>query len=234
MVAEAYANAKKAMFVFQQNVISVEGAELIAELAILSGHIGSPRDGILEIKPKNNSQGLVDLGIKMGSETMEGVKGLIIFGEDPVDYDFSNLEFLGVSDTHMTDTAKKADVVIPGTGFACASGTFTNTERRLLPVEPAIDEDVDLYNWEIAAELAHVFEVDFDFEDEYTISKEMNNENPIYRYAVEGEISGGVLAPLKPEFIPAGKGKLVDELISTDALMRVTASRIPDVTDPLA
>lgn len=234
MVAEAYANAKKAMFVFQQNVISVEGAELIAELAILSGHIGSPRDGILEIKPKNNSQGLVDLGIKMGSEAMEGVKGLIIFGEDPVDYDFSNLEFLGVSDTHMTDTAKKADVVIPGTGFACASGTFTNTERRLLPVEPAIDEDVDLYNWEIAAELAHVFEVDFDFEDEYTISKEMNNENPIYRYAVEGEISGGVLAPLKPEFIPAGKGKLVDELISTDALMRVTASRIPDVTDPLA
>ena len=43
-----------------------------------------------------------------------------------------------VSDTHMTETAKKADVVIPGTGFASTDGTFTNTERRLQQVSQAI------------------------------------------------------------------------------------------------
>ena len=54
--AEAYANAKKAMIVFQQNVVSEDAAALIADIALLSGHIGTPRDGILEVKAKNNSQ----------------------------------------------------------------------------------------------------------------------------------------------------------------------------------
>ena len=53
---DAYANAKKAMIVFQQNVLSTEAAIMIGNIALLSGHIGSPRDGILQIKEKNNSQ----------------------------------------------------------------------------------------------------------------------------------------------------------------------------------
>ncbi len=42
-----------------------------------SGHIGTPRDGILQVKAKNNSQGLVDLGIHAGAEALEGVKALV-------------------------------------------------------------------------------------------------------------------------------------------------------------
>ena len=145
------------MIVYQQNILSEEAGRLIGEIALLSGHIGKPRDGILEIKPKNNSQGLLDLGIEAGAEILKDLKGLIIFGEDPKDADLSNLEFLGVSDIFMTRTAEKADVFIPGTGFAGTSGTYTNTERRLLPVEATIDEDVDFSNWEIATELAHVW-----------------------------------------------------------------------------
>ncbi|MDD6299264.1 NAD(P)-binding protein [Hornefia butyriciproducens] len=226
-VAEMYAGAKKAMIVYQQNVLSTEAARLIGEIAMLSGHIGTPRDGILEVKPKNNSQGLVDLGIHAGAEAMDGLKGLLIFGEDPTDADLSGLEFLGVSDVMMTETAKKADVVLPGTGFASASGTYTNTERRLMPVEPAIDEDVDFSNWEIAAELAHVFEEEFSFEDEYDISEEMNDAVPMYKYAEEGEILGGALKPCEPKFTAAEDAKLIDELVCTDAMMRQTAERIP-------
>ncbi len=158
---------------------------------------------------------------------MDGLKGLLIFGEDPTDADLSGLEFLGVSDVMMTDTAKKADVVLPGTGFASASGTYTNTERRLMPVEPAIDEDVDFSNWEIAAELAHVFEEEFSFEDEYDISEEMNDAVPMYKYAEEGEILGGALKPCEPKFTAAEDAKLIDELVCTDAMMRQTAERIP-------
>ncbi len=51
--------------------------------------------------------------------------------------------------------------MIPGTGFASVDGTFTNTERRMQLVEAAIDEDILFSNWEVAAEIAHVFEVDF-------------------------------------------------------------------------
>ena len=116
-VADMYLEAKKAMIVFNQNLITTEAASLLADIALVSGHIGTPRDGILQVKAKNNSQGLVDLGITAGAEELEGVKALVVFGEE-ADIDTDALEFLAVSDTHMTALAAKADVVIPGTGFA--------------------------------------------------------------------------------------------------------------------
>ena len=61
---------------------------MLANIAVISGPIGSPRDGILMVKAKNNSQGLIDLGIRSGSESLEGVKAILIFGEDP-DMDLS-------------------------------------------------------------------------------------------------------------------------------------------------
>ena len=152
-LADAYVNAKKAMIVFQQNFVSTETATLIADTALATGHIGTPRDGILQVKAKNNSQGLIDLGIRDGAEALDGIKALLVFGEDP-DVDLSGVEFLAAVDTHMTKTLEKADVIIPGTGFASTEGTYTNTERRLQPVVQAIEEDVVLSNWEIAAEIA--------------------------------------------------------------------------------
>lgn len=140
-VADMYLEAKKAMIVFNQNLITTEAASLLADIALVSGHIGTPRDGILQVKAKNNSQGLVDLGITAGAEELEGVKALVVFGEE-ADIDTDALEFLAVSDTHMTALAAKADVVIPGTGFASTDGTYTNTERRLQLVQAAIEEDV--------------------------------------------------------------------------------------------
>jgi formate dehydrogenase major subunit len=232
-VAEAYAGAKKAMIVFQQNVLSVEAATLIADIALLSGHIGGPRDGILEVKAKNNSQGLVDMGIHAGAEAMEGVKGLIIFGEDPKGIDLSGLEFLMVSDVYLTETAKQADVFIPATGAASTDGTYTNTERRLLPVEAVICEDVDFSNWEIAAELAHVFEEEFGFEDESDISWEMDDTLPLYKYAELGEILGGVLKPVETVLVPVADSKLVDELPCTDVLMNMMDERLPGVVSPI-
>ena len=226
-IAELYAKAKKAMIVFQQNVLSVEAARLIGDLALLSGHIGKPRDGILLVKAKNNSQGLIDMGVSNGAEALDGVKGLIIFGEDPVWADLSDLEFLMVSDVFMTKTGAKADVFIPATGSASAFGTYTNTERRLMPVEPAIEEDVDLLNWEIAAELAHIFEEDFMFETEVDISAEMDDVLPLYKYSEIGEIIGGTLSPAVRKFVDVKSGKLVDELPCTDALMNINSDRIP-------
>lgn len=226
-ITKLYTAAKKAMIVFEQNVLSVAAAEILAGIAVVSGHIGSPRDGILEVKSKNNSQGLADMGIRAGAEAMEGVKGLLIFGEDPKGVDLSGLEFLVVSDIYMTDTALKADVFLPGTGSASTNGTFTNTERRLLPVEAAIEEDVDFTNWELASELAHVFEVEFGFGDEEDISREMDDELPLYKYATVGEVFGGVLEPIEVMLVAAKDDKMADELACTDALMNLNASRFP-------
>lgn len=229
-IAKEYLASKKAMIVYQQNIVSVEAATLIGDIAMISGHIGSPRDGILLVKAKNNSQGIVDMGIKAGPEVLEGVKGLIIFGEEAT-VELPDLDFLMVSDTHMTETGKKADVFIPGTGFASTDGTFTNTERRLLPVEAAIDEDVDFRNWEIAAEIAYVFEEDFMFVDEEDISKEMDDQLPLYKYAELGEIFGGVLSPIDSKIITVKDTKLIDDMPVADTLMKSIIERIPEVVE---
>jgi formate dehydrogenase major subunit len=225
-VAGLYGNAKKAMLVFQQNMVTTEAAALLGSIAVVSGHIGAPRDGILMVKAKNNSQGLVDLGIRAGAEALVGVKALLIFGEDPK-ADLSGLEFLMVSDTHLTETAKKADVVIPGSGFASAEGTYTNTERRLQPVRQAVGEDVYFSNWEIAAELAHVFEVEMPFDDTCDVSLEMDEALCKYRDAELGQVSGGALVPEKAVLGAAKDAKFVDPLDSTDQLMNVIAEKLP-------
>ncbi|MFR5621732.1 MAG: molybdopterin-dependent oxidoreductase [Blautia caecimuris] len=226
-IAELYANAKKAMIVFQQNVVTTEAAALLGDIAVVSGHIGKARDGILMLKAKNNSQGLVDLGITAGAEAMEGVKALLVFGEDPAPELLKELVFLMVCDTHMTEAAKLADVVIPGTGFASTYGTFTNTERRLQVVEQAIEEDVVFSNWEVAAELAHVYEVEMPFDDVEDISDEMNDKLPVYRYAEMGETYGGVLACENAKLAAVEDAAFVAPLRSTDHLMNMIDERLP-------
>ena len=230
-VAELYANAKKAMIVFQQNVVSVEAAELLSDIAVVSGHIGKARDGILMLRAKNNSQGLVDMGITAGAEALEGVKALMVFGEDPDTELLKNLVFLMVCDTHMTETAKLADVVIPGTGFASTYGTFTNTERRLQPVEQAIEEDVVFSNWEVAAELAHVYEIEMPYDDVEDISDDMNDKLPVYRYAEMGQISGGVLDCKDAKLVAVKDAAFVVPLHSTDHLMNMIDARLPHQND---
>lgn len=233
-IADMYLEAKKAMIVFNQNLITTEAASLLADIALVSGHIGTPRDGILQVKVKNNSQGLVDLGITAGAEELEGVKALVVFGEE-ADIDTDALEFLAVSDTHMTALAAKADVVIPGTGFASTDGTYTNTERRLQLVQAAIEEDVELSNWEIAAEIAHVFEVDYEWENTEDISAAMNDEVPAYKYAVVDEVLGGVLKPADDARLAViGDAKFADPIKCTDSLMNVIAERLPKPANPTA
>jgi formate dehydrogenase major subunit len=69
-----------------------------------------------------------------------GIRGMYIMGENPIISDpdiahaehwFRELEFLAVQDLFLTETARYADVVLPGASFAEKSGTFVNTERRI-------------------------------------------------------------------------------------------------------
>ena len=233
-IADQYLAAKKAMIVYQQNFLTVDGAKLVADIAMLSGHIGTPRDGILQVKAKNNSQGLIDMGITAGSEALEGVKALVVFGEN-ADIDTESLEFLAVCDTHMTELGAKANVVIPGTGFASVNGTFTNTERRMQLVQAAIDEDILFSNWEVAAEIAHIFEVDFAWDGTDDISDEMCDTVDAYKYAQIGEVLGGVLKPSEDAALVAvADGPVVDELPCTDSLMQVISMRLPKPANPTA
>ena len=75
------------------------------------------------------------------------IKGLYIYGEDPVVTDpdtnhiikaLESLDFFVLQELFMTETAKYADVILPGVSYAEKEGTFTNTERRVQRVRKAV------------------------------------------------------------------------------------------------
>jgi formate dehydrogenase major subunit len=76
------------------------------------------------------------------------IRGMYIMGENPVLSDpniahaeewVRGLEFLAVQDLFLTETARWADVVLPGSSFAEKSGTYVNTDRHIQLTEAALD-----------------------------------------------------------------------------------------------
>ena len=76
------------------------------------------------------------------------LKAMYIFGEDVAQTDpntthvvkaLEALEFLVCQDIFENETTKYADVILPASSFLEKRGTFTNAERRIQLVEPAID-----------------------------------------------------------------------------------------------
>ncbi|HTL06318.1 MAG TPA: formate dehydrogenase subunit alpha [Gemmatimonadales bacterium] len=75
------------------------------------------------------------------------VRGMFIMGENPVLSDpnvakaeewVRRLEFLAVQDLFLTETARWADVVLPGSSFAEKQGTFANTDRHIQLAQAAV------------------------------------------------------------------------------------------------
>jgi len=76
------------------------------------------------------------------------LKAMYIFGEDVAQTDpntahvvhaLESLDFLVVQDIFENETTRYADVILPASSFLEKSGTFTNAERRVQLVAPAID-----------------------------------------------------------------------------------------------
>jgi formate dehydrogenase alpha subunit len=64
-------------------------------------------------------------------------------------------ELLVLQELFPTETSKFADVLLPGASFAEKAGTFTNTERRVQLIRPAVKSPGEARpDWSILAELA--------------------------------------------------------------------------------
>jgi len=156
-LADSYRSAKKAMILYGLFELSTECAVEIANMAVVAGHIGSPRNGIYMQRQMAGSQILADYGVTATAETTTGYSGLAIFGEDiDVDFDEKGLEFLMVQDTHLTATAQKADVVFPLASYPEIDGTFVSSGRRLLRCNKAVEPPFEYRTADIAQKIAEI------------------------------------------------------------------------------
>lgn len=186
-----YVESKKSMLVFDQNRLNDEAAILLANIAVISGHIGAPRDGIIQLKPNVNSQGLVDMGISTDAKSFTDeiasgdIKGLLIFGEDVKTDDIKDLEFLMVMDTHLTETAKMADVVIPAATLFESNGTITSMDKRIQRVNKAVDTGLEHSNFEVIVEIMNTFTSNCNITSEEEILELINKNIDNYHGAMD-------------------------------------------------
>ncbi|MFV0401187.1 MAG: FAD-dependent oxidoreductase [Oscillospiraceae bacterium] len=156
-VADEYLKAKKAVIVFEQNRVTSDAARLLGDIALAGGHAFGGRNGVIQLKPGANSQGLADRGVKaLGEIDLAALKGLVVFGEDIDPGKLSHLELLAVQDLHLTAAAEAANLVLPATSYAEVEGSYTNTVGSIGPVHKAVDSPVALDNVEQIRELARV------------------------------------------------------------------------------
>ena len=118
------------------------------------------------------------------------LKAMYIMGENPAVSDantnhvkqaLKSIELLVCQDIFLTETAQLADVVFPSSSFAEKDGTFTNTERRILPVNKIINPiGSTLPDWKIIRGLAQAMGVFWQYADWKDILLEINILTPQY------------------------------------------------------
>ena len=114
------------------------------------------------------------------------------------------LDFLVVQDLFLTETAAKANVVLPSASFAERDGTVTNAERRVQRIRKAIEPvGTSKADWQITCDIAKAMghEKDFAFKDAEAIFNEIAKAVPAYAGITYAELE-------KPEAIqwPAAGG----------------------------
>ncbi len=118
------------------------------------------------------------------------IKGIFVMAENPAMSDpdlnhareaLKKTEFLVVSDMFMTETAKLADVVLPGVSFVEKDGTITNTERRVQRIYKAIEPIEDAKpEWQIISELSREMGYQMSYNCPSEIMEEIADLTPIY------------------------------------------------------
>jgi formate dehydrogenase alpha subunit len=121
-------------------VVSDLRNETVSHAIALLMLTGRTKSSLLPLYPLANPWSTVFLDPKARGSLSEGLSALYIVGADPVgsNREIPNLDFLVVQDLFLTETAKKADVVLPLNGFSEEDGTVLGPAGKLIAVHAAV------------------------------------------------------------------------------------------------
>ena len=121
---------------------------------------------------------------------LEGTfKALYVQGEDIAQSDpdtkhvksaLASLKFCVVQDLFLNETAAFAHVLLPGTSFLEKDGTFTNAERRINRVRPAMAAKSGKQEWEVVCDLANAMGYPMQYDDASQIMDEIAFTTPTF------------------------------------------------------
>ena len=146
----------------------------------------------------NRQRGLTTTEI-LSNARPGGVRSLYIMGENPMmsepnlnatRHHMEQLEFLVAQDLFINESGAFADVFLPAASWAEKEGTFTNTDRRVQRVRPALTpRGQSRPDWQIICDLARRIEARlgrpnsayWEYVHPAEILEEVGNVNPDYR-----------------------------------------------------
>lgn len=118
------------------------------------------------------------------------IKALYFMGENPmlsdpniahVKHALESAEFIVCQDIFHTETTAFADVILPSASFAEKDGTFTNTERRVLPVRKIVTSPGEAKpDWWIIQEISNRLGYPMKYKSSSDILSEINSLTPSY------------------------------------------------------
>lgn len=176
------------------------------------------------------------------------VKGLFILGENPmrsdpdvhhVEHALKHLDFLVVQDIFLTETAKLADVVLPGASYAEKDGTFSNSERRVQRVRKAIEPIGNCRpDWAVIQEICNRMGYSMSYSGPEEIFQEIASLTPSYAgISYERLEQGGLQWPCPSADHPGTKylheGKFTRGLGKFHAIDFTPPDELPDEEYPL-
>ncbi len=112
------------------------------------------------------------------------IRALYVMGANPLRHVESlppNLEFLVVQDITLTETARKADVVLPAVTFAEKDGSMTNVDHHVQRVWHALRQLPGAKaDWEILLHLARKMGLKWNYSSPQDVLREIGATNPFY------------------------------------------------------
>ena len=212
--ARAFKRARNAIVFFGREGLNYSGTQALARSCALliesKGRLGQAKNGLVGVWPHANTQGAWDMGFRPDSRgltnALDGAKAAYIVGADPATAEpeaaalLDKLPMLIVQDLFLTATAELADVVLPAQSFVERAGTFTNGERRVQRLYPAVVEPIgSLPDWKIVADLAKRLELDLEGTAAPLVFERIADEVRDY-----SELSYDTLAAVEPQWPEVG------------------------------
>lgn len=169
--AQIYGPARKAMIVVDGYSVTTAAVELLADMALITGKIGSPRNGLIVVTPGSNQTGAYNAGVTSEPEVLvdalkQGeLKGIFIFGEDPVGAgiiaaaDLTKAQLKVAITPFMTPTAACADIVLPASIPFETDGTCWSSDGTVKYYNQVIAPPAGLDNRQLISGLAAASQV---------------------------------------------------------------------------
>ena len=218
--AALLAGSKKPAVIFGADIIRSsspkEAVSAVANIALLLGAIGKEAGGLFPVDEKNNSLGMLEMGVSPGENGLDvngiiagiekgSIRALYLLGCNPlasfpdnrrIKKALEKLELLIVQDILSSEITKMAHILLPASAAAEKCGTFTTPDGRVQSLQKAVNppgearEDIAILSDLIAlySGAAQQYTVE-------TVAAEIAAANPLYGSSPSRVVAAASFAP---------------------------------------